>query len=118
METVQITYERLFNLGNYDHETFKIERQVQAKTEFAAMQKLSLQLAALEEELRWYRSLYSRYEVIKQQINNDWYIDIKLKAEAAIEENKLKEQMTAFKEKHIPLTKLCNCAFCEGKKKQ
>ncbi|MDD5704006.1 MAG: hypothetical protein PHU23_18390, partial [Dehalococcoidales bacterium] len=89
----------------------------QAKTEYIALQQLALELVELEEELKRYRFLYHQYEIVKEQINSGFYSDIKLKAQAAIEENKLKEQMTAYKVKHLPLNKLCKCAFCEGKKK-
>lgn len=108
---VKAGYERLFNLGNFDHEKFTITKDVEAGTELVALKKLSVVIVALEEDLKKYRCHRDRrnsidnslrYAGLSEQQRSD------LQKEAA----KLDQLIKAFETKHKPVSKGCKCYYC------
>jgi len=113
METVKIQYERLFNLGNFDHEKFSISKDIEAGTELEAFQKTALMLADLENELKAYRKVEADIESLSNRLEWSHYTPEE-KEEMRQRLNRLLAKARAFREKHKPLWKACKCAYCTG----
>jgi hypothetical protein len=115
LETVKIQYERLFNLGNFDHEKFSISKDVEASTETKALVKTALLLADLELELNAYRKLEREIESLSHRLEWGGLSDEDEDRETMRQQlNRMMAKAKAFREKHKPLHKACKCPYCTG----
>ena len=108
---IKVQYERLFNLGNFDHEKFTITKEVEyTSTEAMTMKKLSIIVADLEVDLANYRQLHNLIQSVKERLtwDNEPEVDVKLEADL----KDLMRRDKAFREKHYPVHKACKCYYC------
>jgi hypothetical protein len=118
-ELVEIGYERLFNLGNFEHEKFIIKKNVQAETEYQAWKQLSIHLADFEKDLGRFRDLVNKFFSIKAWVEHNQNVGInidpkeieKTKAEMKL----IASEIYAFRSVHMPVSQPCKCAFCKSK---
>jgi hypothetical protein len=108
---VNVGYERLFNLGNFDHEKFTISKEVVEGSELVAYKKLSVAIVELEEDLAKYRQYRARRHDIAQNLHYQGYSD-EQRADLQKEAQKLDQLIQAFETKHKPVSKACKCYYC------
>jgi hypothetical protein len=115
-ELVEIGYERLFNLGNFEHEKFLIKKSVQADTEFQAWKDLAVQIAEFERDLELFRQALQSYYSLSNHIGNSHFFESEEEKNMAILKLKQIAQVVHdFEQKHKPLEQPCKCAFCQAK---
>ena len=108
---VRAGYERLFNLGNFDHEKFTVTKDVEGGNELVALKKLSVVIVELEEDLKKYRGYRDRRSNIAQNLHYPAYSD-EQRSDLQKEAAKLDQLIKAFETKHKPVSKACKCFYC------
>ena len=108
---IKAGYERLFNLGNFDHEKFIITKEVEEGTELVALKKLSVVIVDLEEDLAKYRQYRQRRSAV---YNNLHYTGLSVEQLEKLtnEATQLDMLIQAFETKHKPVSKACKCYYC------
>lgn len=111
----RVTYERLFNIGNYDHEKFCVSKDITPRGKVEKeLKNVVILICDLEEEVNKFRLYYREQVELLQRLN---YCRIK---EDLAEQKKIKVRLrkldliiTAFKVEHQPIFKACKCYYCE-----
>ena len=107
---VRVSYERLFNMGNFEHEKYTISKDVDCGTEFEAFKELSLKIVEFEADLVKYRALCEKLPNLiwsTKHINSQLELE-KVQRKLEIIQRRIQE----FKEKHKPVFKECKCFYC------
>lgn len=110
---IRIGYERLFNMGNYEHEKYTISLDAEGVNEYEVMKQISLEITELEEDINRYRGLL--IERANLLTNIEHFKELDMVAETAKFEQRLvivEALIKAFREEHKPVYKPCNCYYC------
>ena len=103
MATEKISYERLFNLGGYEHEKFIVTTDAEGPDRLSCFKDLHTQLIKLEAELSIYRKdVHTLMEMA--------YLDKDAKAWKKV--RFISKRIKAFEEAHKPVEKACKCFYC------
>lgn len=112
MET-KVTYERLFNLGGYEHEKFVVTKDLDGQSPDTAMKDMCIQILELEEEIAKFRIAYRTKQELLQRLG--WNCE---KEEAKAEMRKRIRHcdlvIDSFKLEHQPRNKECKCFYCQN----
>ncbi len=107
---MKIGYERLFNMGNFEHEKFIVNKEAESIKE---INDLVREVAKLEMEIQRFRKLKGMLTHLESRLNfQDNKPEEKKKLET--EKQKVLKGIDAFKKKHNPKAVQCKCAFCTG----
>jgi hypothetical protein len=107
---IRIGYERLFNMGNFEHEKYTISKDVEADSEFDAWKKLALQIAEFEDDLKNYRSL--RTDALNIKVELSWQTNGQKRELLNKQLAGIERALIAFEMKHHPVHKPCKCFYC------
>jgi hypothetical protein len=110
INTVRVGYERLFNMGDYEHEKYTISKDVEAGNEYDAFKKLALDIVEFEADLAKYRILCSKIQSKSWAAKHEPIEKMREKAKQELEV--MRQMITEFKEKHKPVYKACKCYYC------
>ncbi len=106
---VRISYERLFNMGSYEHEKYTISKDIDAGSELEAFKKLSLQIVDFEEDLNNYRHALNLLSSAKWDFEHAMGPEVET---INIKLHRIEKAIKAFREAHKPVSKPCNCYWC------
>jgi hypothetical protein len=107
-----IGYERLFNMGNFEHDKFVVSKEAESEREVIGLVRA---VARLEKDIQRFRKARSDLQSVKEKIG--WLRSEEEKKEKPALEKKakaLEKIIGDFKSKHQLLEKACRCAFCTG----
>lgn len=104
---MRIGYERLFNMGNYEHEKFVVSKEAESEKEMIGLIRA---VAQLERDIQTFRDAKRKLDSIKTRIK----LSDEPKTPLEKRKKELEKIISDFKKKHNPTEKECKCAFCTG----
>jgi len=110
---IRIGYERLFNMGNFEHEKYTVNKEVESNNEFDAWKKLALDIVDFETDLVTHRKLCEMLPNIAWAMNHEPLESAREKAKEKLE--KIKRMIEEFRTKHKPVFKECKCYYCKNR---
>ncbi len=109
----KITYERLFNLGGYEHEKFVITEDLNGTNPDATFKDMCVTVLELESEIAKFRIAYKKLTELQQRLSWDCVNrNDKQKAEIKKEIRYWDQIVEEFKLIHSPRNKECKCFYC------
>jgi hypothetical protein len=113
---IRISYERLFNMGNFEHEKYTISKDVDCNTEFEVFKELSLKIVNFEDDLKRYRGLFDTLRnaqwLLESMKSKNVQATAKQIKQAEHKIANIQEMIRAFKEEHKPVFQPCKCYYC------
>jgi hypothetical protein len=111
--TTRIHYERLFNLGNFEHEKFVVSKELALDEDTPdGIKKLVVLIADLEDEAVGYRvALQDRRDLLQRLGWQGTPEDDKAQMKKRLKQ--LDRIITAFKDDHKPTNRECKCYYCQ-----
>ena len=109
----RVSYERLFNIGNFEHEKFIITKDLDGAEIPDLMKELVVLVADLEEEIGKFRAAYRERHDLLQHLG--WACTSEeSRAEIRKRLEHLDLIMAAFRFEHKPLFRECKCFYCQN----
>jgi hypothetical protein len=111
--TTRIHYERLFNLGNFEHEKFVVSKELTLGEDIPeGIKELVVLIADLEDEAAGYRvALQDRRDLLPRHGWQGTSEEDKSRMEKRLKQLNL--IITAFKDDHKPANRGCKCYYCQ-----
>jgi len=113
LSTIRIGYERLFNMGNFEHEKYTVSKDVDCNSEYEAWKTLALNIVDFEADLVNYRKICERLPNVIWASQHEPLTSAREKATKQV--IKLKAMMEAFRNEHKPVFKECKCYYCKNR---
>jgi hypothetical protein len=110
---IRIGYERLFNMGSFEHEKYTINKEVESDNEYDAFKKLTLDIVDFESDLVIYRQLCERLPGVLWNLQHEQLKDGKEKTQKKYD--MMKQMIEEFRTKHKPVFKECKCYYCKNR---